>query len=252
MQIKIPVTCPICDSKLELVKDQLFCRNSACSAQLNAKLQHFTKVLQIKGLGPKSLEKLGLSDLTELFYLERDDLIAALDSEKIADKLIIEIEKSKNADLATVLASFSIPLIGETASNKIASVVSHIDEITKETCKEAGLGDKATQNLLDWLSIEFVEIKEFLPFSFKSKSKPPISIDALSVCITGKLQSFKTKSEANTALLAAGFKVVESVTKNTNYLIDEDDKDSTKRKKANELGITIIDNLKTFLKEINT
>ncbi|MCB7372914.1 hypothetical protein LI003_23765, partial [Bacteroides caccae] len=73
------------------------------------KLEQFCKVLKIKGLGPKSLEKLNLQDLPELFALEKDDLIAALDSEKIADKLLLEIEKAKAATLETVLAAFSIP-----------------------------------------------------------------------------------------------------------------------------------------------
>lgn len=247
--ILIPTNCPVCDSKLELVNDQLFCRNKVCPAQLSKKLEQFVSVLKIKGLGPKSLEKLELQDITELFYLERDDLIAALDSEKIADKLLIEIENAKSADLATVLASFSIPLIGETASNKIASVVNHIDEITAETCKEAGLGEKATNNLLTWLNTEFQDIKEFLPFSFKSSRKVVLDANAKSVCITGKLKSYKTKSEATALLQAAGFKVVESITKTTNYLVDEDDKGSAKRKKAEEYGITIVTNLINFLKE---
>lgn len=248
-QIKIPTHCPACESKLELVNQQLFCRNKQCPAQLSKKLEQFTKVLQIKGLGPKSLEKLDLSDITELFYLERDDLIAALDSEKIADKLLNEIEKAKSADLATILAAFSIPLVGETASSKIANIVSNIDEINAETCKEAGLGEKVTNNLLTWLNTEFKEIREFLPFSFESTRKVQINADAKSVCITGKLKSFKTKAEATEKLQQAGFKVVETLTKTTNYLVDEEDKGSSKRVKAEQYGITIINNLITFLKE---
>ena len=42
---------------------------------------------------------------------------------------------------------------------------------------------------------------------------------------------------------------MESVTKTLNYLVDEDGKNSSKRKKAEELGITIISNLETFIKE---
>jgi NAD-dependent DNA ligase len=69
------------------------------------------------------------------------------------------------------------------------------------------------------------------------------------VCITGKLVSYKTKAEAHRALELAGFKPVESVTKTTDFLVDEEDKGSTKRKKAESLGITIITNLNIFLKE---
>jgi NAD-dependent DNA ligase len=250
MKIKIPTNCPCCDYRLELVNDQLFCRNQACSAQLGKKLEHFCKTLGIKGLGAKTIEKLELADITELYYLEESEIAEALGSERIAEKLIQEIERSKQASLAQVLASFSIPLIGNTASQKICRVVNNIDEITKDTCKQAGLGDKATQNLLSWLETDFQEMKPFLPFSFQSnKATEAGNSTQKTVCITGKLTSFKTKQQAYDHLEAAGYKILESVTKSLDYLIDESDRSSSKRKKAEELNIKIIDNLLQFLKE---
>ena len=248
MKIEIPTNCPCCGYTLELVNSQLFCRNMACEAQLYKKLEHFAKVLGIKGFGPKTIEKLALNDLTEIFYLDFDVVKAAL-GEKTAVKILDEIERSKQADLATVLASMSIPLVGMTASTKIANVVSHIEEINHETCKQAGLGDKVTANLLEWLSTDYEEMKEFLPFSFKSSKKVISNPNGKTVCITGKLQSFKTKNDAYKQLEDAGFKITESVTKTTNYLVDEDGKESTKRKQAEKYGITIISNLIDFLKE---
>lgn len=250
MRIEIPKTCPCCSYTLEWVNDQLFCRNPSCSAQLNKKLEHFTKTLGIKGFGPRTVEKLDLDDIIEIFYIERDYVVEALNSERMADKLLDEIERAKGADLATVLASFSIPLIGNTAATKVANVVNDISEITAEKCKEAGLGDKATQNLLGWLETEYQELKEFLPFSFKSSSTKVTSADTKTICITGKLSSFKTKADAAAQLASLGFKVTESVTKTLNYLVDEQNKDSLKRKKAEEYGITIINNLNNFLEEI--
>lgn len=246
MKIQIPTDCPCCGYKLELVNQQLFCRNTACPAQLSGKLVNFAKVLGIKGLGEKTLEKLNLSDITELYYLDLDDMKPVL-GEKIAVKLLDEIEKSKQSSLETILAAFSIPLIGKTASEKITSVVSDVDEINAETCKKAGLGEKATQNLLFWLDTEFKEMREFLPFTYKTNKKEEAKGDT--VCITGKLSSFKTKAEAYKALESVGFKISESVTKSTKYLIDEEGKSSTKRKKAEELNITIIDDLIKFIKE---
>jgi DNA ligase (NAD+) len=250
MRIEIPTECPCCDYPLELVNDQLFCRNTACGAQLNKKLEHFCKVLGIKGMGSRTVEKLGLSDITELFYLDQDQVVETLGSEKVALKLLDEIERSKSADLATVIASFSIPLVGATASKKLCEVVTSVDEISYDTCKQAGLGDKVSQNLVNWLETDFQEMREFLPFSFKSQknsntSKP----NQKTICITGKLSSYKTKSEAYKSLEEAGYTPVESVTKATDYLVDEEDKGSSKRKKAESLGITIITNLNTFLKE---
>ena len=251
MKIEIPTNCPCCDYKLELVNDQLFCRNTACGAQLGKKVEHFCKTLGIKGMGPKSVEKLNLQDLTELFYLDQDSVTEALGSEKTALKLLDEIDRARSADLAIVLASFSIPLVGATASQKICSVVEHINEINYETCKQAGLGDKVTENLVGWLQTDFPDLQEFLPFSFKSNrnSTTTSNNNSKTVCITGKLSSYKTKAEAYKALEIAGYKAVETVTKTTDYLVDEEDKASTKRKKAESLGIQIITNLNTFLKE---
>jgi DNA ligase (NAD+) len=249
MRIEIPTECPCCDYPLELVNDQLFCRNTACDAQLNKKVEHFCKTLGIKGMGSRTVEKLGLSDITELFYLDSDQVVESLGSEKVALKLLDEIERSKSADLATVIASFSIPLVGSTASKKLCEVVTSVDEISYDTCKQAGLGDKVTQNLVAWLETDFQEMREFLPFSFKSQKSSSTNTNKQTICITGKLSSYKTKAEAYKELEEAGYTPVESVTKATDYLVDEEDKGSSKRKKAESLGITIITNLNTFLKE---
>lgn len=250
MKIEIPTNCPCCDYKLELVNEQLFCRNTSCSAQLYKKIEHFCKTLSIKGMGPKTIQKLDLQDLTEIFYLDVDQVEEALGSRKTAEKLVEEINKSKTSDLATVLSSFSIPLVGQTAATKIAGVVEHIDEINTETCKQAGLGEKVTNNLLGWLETEYKELKEFLPFSFRSNREVTGNESGQTICITGKLVSFKTKSEAAKALESHGFKVVDSVTKTLDYLVDESGDNSTKRKKADQYGIEIIINLNQFLKEI--
>lgn len=249
MKINIPTHCPCCDYPLETVNLQLFCRNGGCDAQLAKRLEHFCKVLGIKGMGPRTVAKLSISDITEIYYMDVQQVAEDLSSERTAAKLIDEIQRSRTADLATVLAAFSIPLVGATASTKIASVVGHIDEINLETCKQAGLGDKVTQNLLTWLSTEFKELREFLPFSFRSAKQVAVSESGLSVCITGKLSSFKTKSAAAEALSLQGYRVVESVTKNIDYLVDESGDGSTKRKKADQYGIKIITNLTQFLKE---
>jgi len=249
MKIEIPTHCPCCNYKLELVNDQLFCRNQACDAQLSKRIEHFCKTMGIKGMGAKTIEKLGLADITEIYYLEQSEVAQQLGSEKVAEKLISEIDRSRNAPLSQILASFSIPLVGNTASTKICTVVNHIDEIDFDACKQAGLGDKVTNNLLNWLETEFNEMRNFLPFSFHNEIPVVDTKPKQTVCITGKLSSFKTKAEAYKILSDYGFTVTESVTKSTNYLVDEEDKSSTKRKKADQLGIKIITNLQTFLRE---
>lgn len=249
MKIKIPTECPCCNFKLELVKDQLFCRNKACEAQTLKRVEHFCKTLGIKGMGAKTIEKLELNDITEIFYLDKEEVAVQLNSEKIAEKLIEEIDKSRNAPLNLVLASFSIPLMGSTASDKLCKVISSIEDINLDSCKKAGLGDKVTYNLLNWLETEFAEIKKFLPFSFRNETSVIDNTNKHSVCITGKLSSFKTKAEAYKILIEHGFIISESVNKSVSYLVDEEDNNSSKRKKADQLGIKIITNLETFLRE---
>lgn len=252
--INIPDTCPSCAYKLELVNMQLYCRNTSCPARIDKLIEHFCKTLSIKGIGAKTVEKLNLQDITELFYLDRDDLISVL-GEKTSDKLLDEISRAKTASLDVVLAAFGIPLVGITASTKIANTVSSIDEINQETCKMAGLGAKVTENLLNWISTDYQEMKEFLPFTFKSIKKESIHTNRKKVCITGKLFSYKKKADAEQVLLAAGFELVNSVTKTTDYLVDESDefeegfKPSEKRKKAISYGITIITDLNDLTKE---
>jgi NAD-dependent DNA ligase len=203
----------------------------------------------MKGFGSKTIEKLDLGDLTEIFSLEFDVLADRIGSEKVAEKLLQEIDKAKSADLATVLSSFSIPLIGQTASKKIASAVGCVEDITESACKTAGLGEKATQNLLYFLQYDLPEMKEFLPFSFQSGKSSTVASTGKTICVTGKLKTFKTKSQAYEALQQAGYVVVESVTKTLCFLVDEENKNSTKRQKADTLGVTIIPNLENFLKE---
>lgn len=242
-----PTECPSCNYPLEKVRDQLFCRNTACPAQLSKKIEHFAKTLGIKGLGPKTVEKLQLQELTELFYLDPEEVSKVL-GVKIATKLLDEIKRAEGANLATVLESFSIPLFGNTAAKKLCTIISSIEEISHETCKKAGLGDKVTQNLLNWLETEYNELKEFLPFTFSSEIKIA-DANAKTVCITGKLKSFKKKADATELLAAAGYTLVDSVTKSLDFLVDEGDSSSSKREKAVQYGITIITDLNDLLKE---
>ena len=243
-KIIIPTCCPVCDYKLELVNDQLFCRNISCEAQVGKKIEHFAKTLKIKGLGPATVAKLQLEDITQLFYMEKQDVIDAV-GEKLAIKLLAEIELSKHSDFATVLAAMSIPLVGATASGKLASVINNFEDISAEACKAAGLGDKVTANIQDWFYFEYQEIKEFLPFKFEAKAIQPVSGKV--VCITGKLGSFATKKEAALALNAKGYQVTDNLTKTVDFLVDEEDKNSTKRKTADKYGISIVTNLRDFL-----
>jgi len=240
-QIEIPTTCPSCGSELELVKDQLFCRSKNCPAQSTKKVEHFAKTLKIKGLGPKTIEKLGLYCIPDIYAISSDEITAVI-GEKLGTKLLNKIEESKQADLATLIAAFSIPLIGTTAANKLTSVVSHISEINEASCLKAGLGPKACESIMEWLTMGFYGELDSLPFDFKSKEKSesPVQENGKSVCITGKLKDFKNRTLAADYLKSLGYKTTNSVTKKTDYLVDEEGKQSSKRTKAESYGIPIV------------
>ena len=73
------------------------------------------------------------------------------------------------------------------------------------------------------------------------------SIDKV-VCITGKLNDFKNRNLAKTYLESFGFTVTTSITKKTDYLVDEEGRKSSKSTKADSLGIPIL-TIKDILKE---
>ena len=244
-QIIPPTHCPSCMTELGWVKDQLYCNNSNCPGKTSKKIEHFASTLKIKGLGPRTVEKLQIVDLYDLYELPLEIMIEALQSEKLAVKLHREIENSKLADLVELLPAFSIKLIGNTASRKICSVVRNIDEINEDTCAEAGLGPTATENLLDWLFEEFTNGYDRLPFRWQQLTKIE-SNDASKgvVCITGKLKSYKTKAAAKQYLETMGYLVKSSLTKDVTILVNESGIESAKTQAARDKGVLIITNLK--------
>ncbi len=68
-KIEIPQHCPSCASTLERVKDQIFCRNSSCNAKSVKQVQHYAKIARIKGLGLKTIEKLELDKISDIYDL---------------------------------------------------------------------------------------------------------------------------------------------------------------------------------------
>ena len=239
--IEPPTHCPACDSTpLEWVKDQLYCRNPDCSAVSAKRVEHFASTMKIKGLGPSTISKLGFTSIADIYNCSLEYVIGAT-SEKVGPKLWAEIEQSKLQPLNVSLAAFSIPLIGKTAADKLGKVCYTLADITAESCKQAGLGEKATANLLTWLGTN-VDLPLNWTFSTPSASRGI-------VCITGKLKSFPNKQAAAEALQANGFIVKDSLTKDVTILVNESGKVTAKTQKALDSGITPVYDLIQFLGE---
>jgi NAD-dependent DNA ligase len=247
--IEAPTKCPSCSGVVLWVTDQIYCRNDSCPAQSSKKIEHFAKTMKIKGLGPVAIAKLQITLLQDIYAYSQQDMAEALDSTKLAEKLYLEIGNSMKASLNRLLPAFSIPLVGNSAAKKLAAVCDSIFDIDATTCKQAKLGEKTTNNLLEFIDYNYDLISE-LPFSFNFE-KPRSSGSNGIVCISGRLKSYKTKAEATGILESLGYTVKASLTKDVTILINESGVESAKTQKARTSGITIVTNLKDFIGEIN-
>lgn len=243
-KIEAPTLCPECQSLVEWKNDIIYCVNENCSAKNQKLVENWAKVVKVKGLGPSSIQKLNISSLVDLYSLTKEEIEDALGS-KIGFKIYTELELSKKAPLNVILPGFGIPLIGQSATDKICSHISHLDELSYEKARQAGLGPKASENLINWFNTKYlVEYKEILDLNFSSERRgsKPSSTKGI-VCITGKLKSFKTKAEAEKVLLNNGYLVKSSLTKDVTILVNESGIESAKTEKARNNGIRVIDNI---------
>lgn len=249
-RIEIPKNCPECSSELVLTNGQLFCKNTTCPAVSGKKVMHFIKTLNIKGLGEKSVEKLHIHSIEDIFSLTKEEATDRLQSEKLATKIMEEIDSAKEySEAHKVLAAFGIPLVGINTASKLSPFISSIEDITQEVCKRAGLGNKATEGLLDFMQHQWKEYSK-LPINFSNTNYKNIDAKGV-VCITGKLHSVKNKAEAKTLLEGEGYTVEDNLTKKTDFLLDEENKQSSKRKKAEEYGTSIINNINNLINRKN-
>lgn len=250
LKIEPPTNCPSCNFTLVWIKDQLFCQNNNCEAKSFKKLEHFAKTLKIKGLGPSTIEKLNITSISDIYDLSLDYVTLQLNSSALATKLFNEIKRSESEPLNTVLPAFGVPLIGKSVTDKLSTTVISIFDINKETCNQANLGPKASENILNWLENEFDKFSH-LPFSFEFSNNTRPKGDRGVVCLSGKLKSYPTKAAAKAVLESLGYTVKDSLTKEVTILVNESGKDTAKTIKAANDGVRIITNLKEEMENIN-
>lgn len=195
----------------------------------------------MKGFGPAALAKLDFESILDLFTFSESTYKDLL-GDTIGTKLFAEVRKcEKTITLDKVIPGLSIPLVGETVSAKLCEHIESMSDISKETCAKAGLGEKATNNLLAYVaSEEYKMLSKLLARFTKPKPSKEVQSNNLKVCITGKLVDYKNRSDAKVYLESLGFTVVDSVTKATNILINEEEKSSSKLEKARSLGIRVM------------
>lgn len=265
--IEIPTKCPICGGTTEIVKDNesevLMCTNPDCRGKLLSQLSHFVSknAINIDGLSEQTLQKfidLGwVKSFASIYRLnEHKAEMYKLEGfgKKSVDKLLENIEKSRKTELSRFIYSLSIPLIGRTASKDIARVC-HNDinifigmiksnDLYKLTNSIDGFGDKMYISLCNYCKLHMSGI-EYLAnefnFNNESKSENHIDLSGKTFVITGSLTQHKNRDELVNKIEQLGGKVSGSVSSKTSFLINNDtESNSSKNRKAKELGIPII------------
>ena len=263
--IDIPAKCPVCGGDTYVKDDFLYCGNPNCDGKFVNLLNHFVgkKGLDIKGLSEATLQKLidwgWIGNYQELFNLSnfRDEWIEQPGfGVKSVDKLLATIDEARNCELWQFIASLSIPLIGSTYAKEIAKRCK--DWFSFRECIEKNYDftawDRFGYEMND--SLHNFDYKEADELAFKILNihnslwiDPTATVltvkfseiaDKVFV-ITGSVHTFKNRDEVKVTIETRGGKVTNSVTKNTNYLINNDiNSTSSKNIKAKQLGIPII------------
>lgn len=247
----IPDHCPSCDSKVEIVDIRIFCRNDNCPGKNKEIILNFIQKIGIEDLSGKRLEELinakMVKNIPDLYRLEASDLMK-LDKvkDKLSNKLIESIQKTKKVDLITFLSSLGIT---GGAYNKCEKVVrAGFDSITKikklsieQLMGIESFAEKSATEFLSSLKEKFTLIDELvdLGFEFTVEETRETEITGKKICITGALSEKRPVVEDK--IREGGGIVVSSVSKNTDILVtNETDPNSSKFKKALELKIKII------------
>lgn len=199
-------------------------------------LEHFIKTIDIKGLGPASVKRMGLTHPVDIFD---DQPWAKLGAN--GAKVEAEIERTKTKPYDIVLASLGIPGVGRRASKLIISKIPAFRNLRDiETTEIKGIGPSTVDSVLSWLD-ENEEWVLTLPLQLEQNVtvEETVGASARKVCITGKLDM--TRGDLADRLESKGFKVTSTVTKDCYALITGGDTTSSKYKRAVTLGVTIID-----------
>ena len=269
---KRPDCCPVCGGEVKYSKlndsMNLTCVSPTCPGKLINRLDHFCgkKGLDMKGISKATLEKLidwgWVSDFTDIFELSirRSEWVQKPGfGAKSVEKVLNAINTGANCELHQFIAALGIPLIGSTASKELAK---HFE--TWEKFVEAAEGGFAFYTLPNFGSEMHNSIVEFnyaearlladhyIHFNVPEVAPAPVgeSLVGKTFVITGKLTHFKNRDEIKARIEALGGKVTGSVSKNTNFLINNDvNSTSSKNATAKSLGIPILsesDFIQTF------
>lgn len=262
--VKIPDSCPVCGGKTTLKNENdvksLYCTNGECLAKQIKSFTHFVSrdAMNVEGLSEATIEKLiakGLiKELADIFHIEKyKDEIVNMEGfgEKSFSNLAASVEKARKTTPARLLYSLGIVNIGLSTAKLICKKFNNdwnsVQNATYEQLVEIdGIGDVMANAYLDFFKNEkkkiiVEDILKEIEFEKAEEAKSEQIFENTNFVITGSVEKYKNRDELKEIIEERGGKVTGSVTSNTSYLINNDNlSNSSKNKKAKELGIQII------------
>ena len=261
--LTIPEFCPVCKEKTKIQKSNdvevLICTNPECQAK---KIKSFTlfvsrDAMNIDGLSEATLEKFILNgfikEFGDIYELEHyKDAIIEMDGfgEKSYENLIDNIKKSSHTTLPRLVYALGIANIGVANAKVLCKEFDYdlqkLMQADEETISQIeGVGSVIAKSVTDYFKNEENQRKlkhllTYLTFEeMKIETGNPLS--GKQFVITGSVNQFENRSAMKEFIEKRGGKVTGSVSKKTDYLINNDtESSSSKNKKAKELGIPIL------------
>lgn len=266
-----PVYCPACGEKLSIIKEKdtgfLKCLNPMCQGKLINKLNHFCskKGLDIKGLSLATLEKLmewnwvnNIIDIYSLNQYKEEWIIKPGFGRKSVDNILQSIKDSQKCSLEAFLSALGIPLIGRNVAKEITKYFSTYEDF-RNAVKEGfdfttlyGFAEEKSKAILNFDYTEADDLVEkFLTIQKVKKEENELPLKDKKYVITGTVKQFKNRAELQKFIEKRGGKVVSAISKNVNYLINNDSAStSAKNVAAKKIGIPIITEAE-FLEELS-
>ena len=261
--------CPECKSLLirEKGEAQHYCTNkNGCTPQLIGRIQHFIsrKAMDISGIGAETVVQLFqaklIRDSADLFNLKLNDLIGLERmAQKSAQNLIDGVAQSKKQPFSKVLFALGIRYVGETVAKKLAKQFKSMDALANASeeslLKTDEIGDRIAASLISFFNnpdhIDFIKRLEASGLNFDHKevaASLPQKLDGKRIVISGVFEQFSRK-ELGEKIESHGGILAGSISVKTDYLLAGVNMGPSKRAKADQLKITIL-NEKAFLKLI--
>ena len=257
--IIFPGQCPDCGSDVAREEGEAVIRcvgGMACGAQLKAVVRHFAsrKAMDIEGLGDKLIDQLvddGLvGSVADIFRLSQPQL-AALErmGDKSSDNLLASIQKSLSTTLPKFIYALGIREVGEATARALANYFLELDALLAASTglleEVDDVGPIVARHIRGFASDERNQhvIADLLALGV---NWPPVNVAigegplaGATWVVTGKLESI-SRGDAEQRLRALGAKTASSVSAKTSNVLAGPGAGS-KRKKAEELGISIVD-----------